>query len=172
MVAQSENVVFLTPFRYCQEEFLMPDAPLKAAVHSQMVAAMKSGDKARTQVLRMVLSEIKAREADDVNANPQQAVTGYANKLKKALADMEKLGQPEHAAQLRAELVIVEEFLPKAMDDAALEMLASEALAALGPLTKKDQGRAIGAVMKAVAAAGASADAGKVRGLVESKIGP
>ncbi len=40
----------------------------------------------------------------------------------------------------------------------------------MGALTKKEMGRAIGVVMKAVAAAGGSADAGKVRALVESKI--
>ena len=131
----------------------MPDAPLKVAVQSQMVAAMKGGDKARTQVLRMVLSEIKAKEADDVNANPQAAVTGYANKLKKALAEMEKLGQAQQVDQLKAELAIVDEFLPKPMDDAALARIAEDALGKLGPLTKKDQSRAIGAVMKAVAAA-------------------
>ena len=143
---------------------------LKGNVQAQMVAAMKAGDKARTGVLRMVLSEIKAREADDVNANAQQSVTGYANKLRKAIADMEKLGQAERAAALRAEVAIVEEFLPKQMDDAALETLANEALAPLGPLTQKDMGRAIGAVMKAVAATGGAADAAKVRALVEAKI--
>ena len=148
----------------------MPDAPLKVAVQSQMVAAMKGGDKARTQVLRMVLSEIKAKEADDVNANPQAAVTGYANKLKKALAEMEKLGQAQQVDQLKAELAIVDEFLPKPMDDAALARIAEDALGKLGPLTKKDQSRAIGAVMKAVAAAGASADSAKVRALVEAKL--
>jgi uncharacterized protein YqeY len=143
---------------------------LKATVQSQMVAAMKGGDKARTQVLRMVLSEIKRKEADDVHANPQAAVTAYANQLKKAAADMEKLGQGERAAAIKAELAIVEEFLPRQMDDAALERLAAEALAPLGALTPKDTGRAIGAVMKAVAAAGGTADPGKVRALVESKL--
>jgi uncharacterized protein YqeY len=143
---------------------------LTSKVHSQMVAAMKAGDKARTQVLRMVLSEIKAKEADDVNAVPQAAVSGYANKLRKAMAEMEKLGQGERAAAIRGELGIVEEFLPKVMEDGALEKLAAEALVPLGSLSGKDVGRAIGAVMKAVAAAGASADAGKVRALVESKV--
>ena len=147
-----------------------PPADLKATVQSQMVAAMKGGNKARTQVLRMLLSEIKAKEVDDPKAVAQAAVTGYAGKLKKALADMEKLGQAEHAAQLRNELAIVDEFLPRQMDDVALEKLVNETLAGMGPITKKDSGRAIGAVMKAATAAGASADAGKVRALLESKL--
>jgi uncharacterized protein YqeY len=148
----------------------MADANLKATVQSQMVAAMKSGDKARTQVLRMLLSEIKRKEADDPAANPQDAVTAYAKTLRKAMADMEKHGQAEHVAQLKGELVIVDEFLPKQLDDEALKAVVERALAPLMPLSQKDSGRAIGAVMKAVAATGASADAGKVRALVESKI--
>jgi len=147
-----------------------PSADLKTVVQSQMVAAMKGGDKPRTQVLRMLLSEIKAKEVDDVKAIPQAAVTGYASKLKKALAEMEKLGQAEHAAQLRSELAIVEEFLPRQMDDASLDQLVNETLAVMGPVTKKDAGRAMGAVLKAASAAGASADAGKVRALLESKL--
>jgi uncharacterized protein len=150
----------------------MPDNPLKSTVQSQMMAAMKAGDKNRTQVLRMVLSEIKRLEADKPGADPQAAVTAYAKTLHKAQADMEKYNQAERVAQLQSEIKIVEEFLPKPVSDEALDKIAADALTALGPLTKKDTGRAIGAVMKAVAAAGLSADAGKVQALVETKIGP
>jgi uncharacterized protein YqeY len=147
-----------------------PSPSLKETVHAQMIAAMKAGDKARTQVVRMLLSEIKAKEADDVNADAKEAVAGYAKKLRKTMAEMEKLNQPAHVEAIRAELVIVDEFLPKQVDDATLEKVGGEAIAAMGPLTRKEMGKAIGAVMKAVAATGGSADAGKVRALVESKI--
>lgn len=148
----------------------MADAGLKATVQSQMVAAMKGGDKSRTQVLRMLLSEIKRVEADKPDADPQGAVNAYAKTLRKTMAEMEELKQPERVETIKNELAIVEEFLPKQMDDAALERIVGETLAGLGALTKKDTGRAMGAVMKAVAAGGGSADAGKVRALVESRI--
>jgi uncharacterized protein YqeY len=145
-------------------------ADLKADVQKQMVAAMKGGDKLRTQVLRMVLSEIKKVEADKPDADPQGAVTSYAKVLRKSMAEMERLGQPERVAALQAEVAIVDEFLPKQMDDAALEKLVSDTLASMGVVTRKDMGKATGAVMKAAAATGASADPGKVRALLESKI--
>jgi len=150
----------------------MSKMDVKANVQAQMVAAMKSGDKNRTQVLRMVLSEIKRVEADKPDADPQQAVAAYSKVLKKTMGEMEKLGQPDRVKQLQSEIVIVDEFMPKQMDDGALEKLVAETLSGLGPLTKKDQGRATGAVMKAVAATGLAADAGKVRAFIESKIGP
>ena len=148
----------------------MADAGLKARVQSEMVAAMKGGNKERTQVLRMLLSEIKRIEADKPDADPQAAVNAYAKSLKKSQAEMEGYGQAERVAAIKAELAIVEDFLPRQLDDAALEKIVADALAPLGPLTKKDQGKAIGAVMKAVAAGGASADAGKVRALVETRL--
>lgn len=145
-------------------------ADLKASVTQQMTAAMKAGDKPRTMVLRMVLSEIKRIEADKPDADPQAAVSAYAKTLRKSMAEMEKLNQPDRAAQLQSEITIVEEFLPKQLDDAALAALVDQTLATLGPLTPKDQGRAIGAIMKAVTATGASADAGKVRALLDQRI--
>ena len=150
----------------------MSKTDVKTNVQTQMVTAMKAGDKNRTQVLRMVLSEIKRVEADKPDADPQNAVAAYAKTLRKTMAEMEKLNQPERVKQLQTEIVIVDEFMPKQMDDGALEKLVGETLAGLGPLTKKDQGRATGAVMKAVAATGLAADAGKVRVSIESKIGP
>jgi hypothetical protein len=148
----------------------MPDAGLKARVQSEMIAAMKAGNKERTQVVRMLLSEIKRKESDDPAAKPEDAVSAYAKVLKKAMADMEKHNRPDHVQQIQAELAIVDEFLPRQMDDAALKTLADSALTPLGSLSAKDTGRAIGAVMKAVAAAGSSADPGKVRALVEARI--
>lgn len=150
----------------------MPDAPLKSTVQAQMMAAMKNGDKNRTQVLRMLLSEIKRVEADKPDADPQAAVSAYAKTLRKTMAEMEKLKQPDRVAQLQSEVAIVDEFLPKQMDDAALSALIDKTLPDLGPLAKKDLGRAIGAIMKAIAQTGLTADAGKVRAILETKMPP
>lgn len=146
----------------------MPDAPLKLAVHAQMVASMKAGTKDRTSVLRMVLSEIKAVEADAPDADPLGAILAYSKKLKKTMSEMEKFNQPERVTQLKAEIAIVDEFLPKQLDDAALSALVDQVLATMPGVTAKEGGKVIGAVMKA---AGGAADAGKVRALVQSKLG-
>ncbi len=148
----------------------MAEATLKDRVHGQMVTAMKAGDKGRTQVLRMVLSEIKAQEADKPEADHLIAAQGYAKKLQKSVVEMERLNQPERVAQIKSELAIVEEFLPKQIEDGELESLVAETLAGMGVVTAKESGKAIGAVMKAVAAKGVSADAAKVRGLIGQKI--
>lgn len=141
---------------------------LKETVQKEMMAAMKAGNKPRTSVLRMVLSAIKAQEADHPDADPQHAVAAYAKQLKKAQADMEKLGQAEQVKALQGELIIVEEYLPKQMDDATLTALVEKTIAGMPGVTKKDMGRVMGAVMKA---AGGLADGGKVKALVDAKLG-
>ena len=148
----------------------MSDAPLKQRVQTEMIAAMKAGQKDRTQVIRMVLSEIKAQEADKPDADPQVAVAAYAKKLQKTAADMERLNQPDRVAALKAELAIVQEFLPREISDADLEALVATTLAPLGPRTPKDQGKAIGLVMKAIATTQQSADPNKVRTLIQTTI--
>lgn len=141
---------------------------LKETVQKEMMTAMKAGDKPRTSVLRMVLSAIKAQEADHPDADPQQAVAAYAKTLKKAQADMEKLGQHDQVKALESELAIVDEFLPRQMDDAALAALVDQTIAGLGSVTKKDMGRVMGAVMKA---AGGLADGTRVKTVVDAKLG-
>jgi uncharacterized protein YqeY len=115
----------------------------------------------------MVLSEIKAQEADKPDADPQAAVSAYAKKLRKALADMERLNQPQQVAALKGEIAIVEEFLPKQLDDAALAAVVDQVLAGMPGVGAKDVGRVTGAVMKA---ANGAADAGKVRALLAERL--
>ena len=145
----------------------MSETILTQKVRAEMVAAMKSGNKDRTQILRMVLSEIKAQESDHPDADPQTAVSAYGKKLKKALTEMQRLNQPERAAALKAEIAVVEEFLPRQLDDAALEKLVDATIATMGAVTAKETGKVMGAVLKA---AGGAADAGKVRAVIESKL--
>ncbi len=141
-------------------------AAVKTQLQTQMVQAMKAGDKLRTQTVRMVLSEVKALESDHPEGDPQTAITGYAKKLRKAMQDFEKLNAGDRVEAIKAELKIVEEFLPKPMDDAALEALVSKVISdlAAGP---KDAGKVMGAVLKQAAGA---ADAVKVRAMVAAKL--
>ena len=144
-----------------------PALNLKQTVQTQMVTAMKAGDKTRTQVLRMVLSEIKAQEVDHPEADPQQAVSAYAKKLKKASAEYEKLSATEQVQQLHAEIKIVDEFMPKQMDESALDAIVTQTIANLGATSAKDSGKVIGAVMKQT---GGTADAARIRALISAKL--
>lgn len=145
----------------------MAESGLRQTLHGHMVAAMKSGNKPRLSALRMIISEVQVQETDHPELDPKLAVSAYAKKLRKTLAEMEKLAQTAQVEQLKAEIAIVEEFMPKQMDDAALEALVNQTLADMPGVTAKESGKVIGAVMKAAAG---TADAAKVRNLVAAKL--
>jgi uncharacterized protein YqeY len=112
-----------------------------------MKSAMKSGDKSRLGVIRMLLSEVKNVDLMPGQPSPEQAIAAYAKKLRKSLEEYDKLGKKPQADQLRAEIAIVDEYLPQraSADDTA--RLVDEFLAR-NSFTDKQFGQAMGAFMK------------------------
>ncbi len=121
---------------------------LQARLTEDMKAAMKSGQKDRLAVIRMVLSDVKNIDLMPDKPTAEQVVAAYAKKLRKSAEEYEKVGRPDEAAKLKAEIAIVEEYLPKKASAADTEKLVDDFLAQ-NAFTEKDFGRAMGAFMKA-----------------------
>ena len=82
----------------------------------------------------------------------------------------EQNGRPESAAKERAELAVIERYLPTAMSDDELEAIVDEEIARAAA-NGAEGGKAMGLVIKAVRErAGASADGGRIAALVKSKL--
>lgn len=126
---------------------------LKERINEDLKTAMKAKDKDRTSVLRMVLSEVKYAQAA-VNAHVElpedevlRVVSAYHKRLAKSLDDF-PVG--ERQDQIKAELAIVEEYLPKraGVSDVAAAVdavLASSTDKSFGPLMKEVMARLGGA---------------------------
>src|SRR3978361_1384924 len=80
-------------------------------LQEDMKAAMKSGKKDRLSVIRMILSD--AQMADLKKITPEEAVAAYAKKLTKSAEEYQKYGRTAEVEQLKTELAIVQEYLPK-----------------------------------------------------------
>lgn len=113
-----------------------------------MKAAMKSGQKERLSVIRMMLSDVKNIDLDPKKPTAEDAVAAYAKKLRKGLEEFEKVGRPEEAAKLRGEIAIVEEYLPKKASPEETEKLVDAFLAGKS-FNEKQLGQAMGAFLKA-----------------------
>lgn len=120
---------------------------LQSRLTEDMKLAMKSGDKARLSVIRMLLSDVKNADLMPGKPSAEQVVAAYGKKLKKGAEEFEKLGKPEPAAQLRTELTIVESYLPQKASAEDTERLVDEFLAT-NSFTEKQLGQAMGAFMK------------------------
>src|SRR5687767_16038849 len=86
---------------------------LQTRLSEDMKVAMKSGQKDRLSVIRMLLSDVKNVDLMPGKPTPEQAVASYAKKLRKSAEEHEKYGKTAEAEQITSEIAIVEETLPK-----------------------------------------------------------
>jgi uncharacterized protein YqeY len=112
-----------------------------------MKAAMKSGDKERLGVIRMLLSDVKNIDLDPKKPTAEQVVAAYAKKLRKSQEEYEKLGKSAEVQKLNFEIGVAEGYLPKKASTEDTAKLVEQFLAA-NSFTEKDFGRAMGAFMK------------------------
>jgi len=121
---------------------------LPTRLHEDMKAALKSGQKDRLSVIRMLLSDVKNVDLMPNKPTPLQAVEAYAKKLKNSLDEYQKLNRPDEVAKLRFEIGVVEEYLPKKASAEETDKLVEQFLAA-NAFTEKQVGQATGAFLKA-----------------------
>jgi len=139
---------------------------LQTRLTEDMKTALKSGQKDRLAVIRMLLSDVKNIDLMPNKPTAEQVVAAYAKKLQKGVDEYEKLGKPDEAAKFKSEIAIVEEYLPKKASAGDTEKLVDEFLST-NAFTEKDFGRAMGAFMKAH---GAQVDAGQANQLLKKKL--
>jgi uncharacterized protein len=131
-----------------------------------MKTALKSGQKDRLQVIRMMLSDVKNIDLDPRKPTAEQAVEAYAKKLRKSREEYQKLGKTGEVAKLDAEIAVADEYLPKKASQEDTEKLVDAFLAA-NTFTPKDMGKAMGAFMKQH---GGNVDAGTANQLLKAKL--
>lgn len=149
---------------------------IKQRLQADLTTAMKARDEVATATIRMLRSAItNAEVAGDaaVELTDEQAVAVLRSEAKKRVEAAEVYAQndrAESAARERAELAVIERYLPAAMSEEELGAIVDEEIAAAAA-TGAEGGKAMGLVIKAVRErAGASADGGRIAALVKSKL--
>jgi uncharacterized protein YqeY len=149
---------------------------VKARLQADLTTAMKARDEIATSTIRMLRAAIMNAEvagSEAIELTDEQAMGVLQSEAKKRVESAEvyeQNGRPESAAKERAELAIIEGYLPAAMSDADLEAIVAEevAQAAAGGA---EGGKAMGMVIKAVRErAGAGADGGRIAALVKTAL--
>jgi hypothetical protein len=117
-------------------------------LQDDMKAAMKSGDKHRLSVIRMLLSDVRNIDLAPKPTTAEEAVAAYGKKLRKSLEEYQKLGKTAEIDQLKYEIGVVDGYLPKKASPEETEKLVDAFLAGQS-FTEKQVGQAMGAFMKA-----------------------
>jgi uncharacterized protein YqeY len=140
---------------------------LEAIVNQQVTVAMKAHDAERTTTLRLIKNALKNKAIEKrellTPAEEQAALATMIKQRRDSIELFTKGNRPELAAKEAGEIAVIEEFLPKAMDEAGLHALVTEVLAELAaaagkPLTPKEMGQGIKAVQARLQAAGVRAE--------------
>ena len=146
---------------------------LKQRITSDLTTAMKARDVLRTSTLRMVKAAIMNREIEQSGELTDEEVLRTFRTLVKQRHDSveqyENGGRQELADKERAEVAILEEYLPQAASREEIEQAVTSAIGEVEASSQRDMGR----VMKAAQArlAGRSADNRVVSEIVKAKLG-
>ncbi len=128
---------------------------LKERITEDMKAAMRASEKERLSTIRMVQAAIKQREVDERITLDDAQVIAVLEKMvkqrKESIAQFELGGRPDLAAKERAEIELLQAYLPAQLSEAEVDALIREAMAATGATSVKDMGKVMG-VVKAKAA--------------------
>ncbi len=146
---------------------------LEETINDEMKQALKGGRQDRLDVLRMLRSQILLEKKKDASietlpdADAKRVVGAYAKKLRDSAAEYERLGQADATAKIRAELAVVQEFLPQPLSADEAKALVTRVVTDLGAASPKDFGR----VMKeATARAEGRADGKTLSDLVRAAL--
>ncbi|HSX26337.1 MAG TPA: GatB/YqeY domain-containing protein [Chlamydiales bacterium] len=112
--------------------------------------AMRSRDQIRLNAMRMLKSKILAVDAraNLPDAEVIKLFKTYFGNLQEALEQAQSANRPDIAEPLKRELLIIQEFLPKALSPEDTKRLVVQAIAESGAKTKKELGLVMKTVMK------------------------
>lgn len=144
---------------------------LKVRITDDMKAAMRAGEKDRLGVIRLILAALKQREVDERIELDDAQVLGILEKMLKQRRDSieqySAANREDLAAVERAEVEVIQGYLPAPLSAAELDAIVTKAIADSGAASPRDMGKVIGLVKPQVTG---RADMGQVSELIKGRL--
>ena len=145
---------------------------LKASLTEAMKQAMRAKEKGRLGTIRLMLAAIKQIEVDErIELDDARVLTVLDKMVKQrreSIHQYEAAGRTELADVEKAEIVIIQEFLPEQLSEAEISQMVGEAMAQTGASTMKDMGKVMGVIKPK---AEGRADMSVISTLIKAKLG-
>ncbi|MEA3264566.1 MAG: GatB/YqeY domain-containing protein [Pseudomonadota bacterium] len=149
---------------------------LRDTIKAAQIESMKAGDKARLAAVRLILAKLKDKDIELRTAanvpDDDVVVTDVLQKMAKqrreSITLYEQGGRQELAEIEKAELAVIETFLPQQMGEDEVKAAIAAIIAETGAEGMKDMGKVVGALK---ARHGTQIDMGKASGLVKAALG-
>ncbi len=144
---------------------------LKERITEDMKAAMRASDKERLSTIRMIQAAIKQREVDERIMLDDAQVLAVLEKMikqrRESVVQFEQGGRTDLADKEKAEIALLQTYMPTQLSEAEVDALIKEAIAATGATSMKDMGKVMGAVK---AKAAGRADMGAVSARIKAAL--
>jgi uncharacterized protein YqeY len=145
---------------------------IREDISAAMKSAMKAGETGRLSAIRLIMAKLKDA---DIAARPKgmeripddealSLLRGMIKPRREAIELYEKGNRPELAAKELAEIAVIEDFLPRALNEDEMRAAAQAAVSATGATSSKDMGRVMAALK---AQHGAALDMARIGAIVK-----
>jgi uncharacterized protein YqeY len=144
---------------------------LRDQINEDLKAAMRSGDAARRDTIRLLTAALKQREVDERKTLADTDVLGVIEKMIKqrrdSIAQFEQGGREDLAAKERQELALLQAYMPQAMGEDEVAAAVAAAVAESGAAGPADMGKVMALLKPKLAG---RADMGKVSAAVKAQL--
>ena len=156
----------------------MPSTDMKARITDDIKNAMRARDQLRLDTLRGIKAKIQEKEVQmrvkkgrDYSLDDEgviQVLTQGAKQRRDSITSFQGAGRTDLVEKEEKELVIIQEYLPKQLEDDELERFVREAVEETGAAAPKDMGMVMKAVMPKVKG---QADGKRINAMVRKLLG-
>lgn len=144
---------------------------LKQRITEDMKTAMKAGEKERLATIRLILADIKRKEVDErIEMDDAQVLAVLEKAVKQrrdSVSQYEAAAREDLAAVERAEIAVIEQYLPAKLDEAAIQAAIDAAVAETGASGPADMGKLMAVIKPRLAG---QADMGLVSKLLKQRL--
>ena len=144
---------------------------LKKQIQDAVISAMKSGEKERLKIIRLMTSSMKQIEVDERIELDDARIIAILDKMVKqrreSIAQFKTAGRDDLVKQESLEIDIIQEFLPQALSEEEIDAIVNRAIEQTGASSIKDMGKVMGLVRPQIIG---RADMGEVSGRIKSML--
>ena len=142
---------------------------LQKQIQDAVISTMKSGDKERLKIIRLMTSAMKQIEVDERIELDDARIIAILDKMVKqrreSISQFKTAGRDDLVKQESFEIDIIQEFLPQALSEEEVDAIVKAAIEQTGASSIKDMGKVMGLVKPQIIG---RADMGEVSGRIKS----
>lgn len=124
---------------------------LLETISNDLTLAMKSGEKGRVLILRMIKSAIKNKEIEKGEPLTDDEVSGilgtFAKRAKESIEQFSEGGRSELAEKEKEELAVIQNYLPEQLDEEGIRSMVRDVVQETGAKGLKEMGKVMKALM-------------------------